>query len=287
MSRDDLTLGVHVSIGGSVDLAVDRAVRLGCNVFQIFTRNPQGWRSSQIKEETVEAFKDKLKRSGMRMAVSHMPYLPNLASPDREVYARSVEALQEELRRSSLLGLDYVVLHLGSHLGKGLEYGQRRVAEAILRAYDETGSRLPVLLENMAGQKNSVGSGFEDLRRIIEFAGGDRRVGVCLDTCHAYAAGYDLSSEAAVKETLEKFELSVDLKRFLLVHLNDSKGGLGCHLDRHENIGRGYIGRRGFRAFLHDIRVRNLPMILETPIEREEDWAKDMSVVRKLYNSRS
>jgi deoxyribonuclease-4 len=287
MSRDDLTLGVHVSIGGSVDLAVDRAVRLGCNVFQIFTRNPQGWRSSQIKEETVEAFKDKLKRSGMRMAVSHMPYLPNLASPDREVYARSVEALQEELRRSSLLGLDYVVLHLGSHLGKGLEYGQRRVAEAILRAYDETGSRLPVLLENMAGQKNSVGSGFEDLRRIIEFAGGDRRVGVCLDTCHAYAAGYDLSSEAAVKETLEKFELSVDLKRFLLVHLNDSKGGLGCHLDRHENIGRGYIGRRGFRAFLHDICVRNLPMILETPIEREEDWAKDMSVVRKLYNSRS
>ena len=183
MPKDELTVGVHVSASGSLDLAVDRAVQLGCGAFQMFTRNPQGWKFGPIKEEVAASFKEKMKRSGIKEAVSHMPYLPNLATPDPLVFEKSQEALKEELRRASLLGLSAVVMHLGSHLGMGKTYGQGRVALAILQAYSETGARVPILLENTAGQKNSVGSGFDDLRRILELVGDPNGVGVCLDTC--------------------------------------------------------------------------------------------------------
>lgn len=283
MVKDGLRLGVHVSSSGSLDLAVDRAVELQCDTFQMFTRNPQGWKFSPIKDETVSLFREKLAKSKIDPAVSHMPYLPNLASPDPETYKKSVDALSEELRRATALGLSYVVLHLGSHLGRGVPYGQKRVADAVLSAYSVTGAKVPVLLENTAGQKNSVGSAFEDLRRIMDLIGDERRVGVCFDTCHGYAAGYDLTTEAAVEDTLSKLEAAVGPGKLRLIHLNDSKGGLGCHLDRHENIGKGYIGRAGFTAFLHNLRVRHLPMILETPIREGGDWGKDMAIVRKLY----
>ncbi len=274
---------MHVSASGSLDLAVDRAVQLGCGAFQMFTRNPQGWKFGPIKEDVAASFKEKMKRSGIKEAVSHMPYLPNLATPDPLTFGKSQEALNEELRRASLLGLSAVVMHLGSHLGKGKTYGQGRVALAIIHSYSETGAKVPILLENTAGQKNSVGSGFDDLRRILELVGDSKGVGVCLDTCHLYAAGYDLTSPSSVEDTLSKFDETVGLQALKLIHLNDSKGGLGCHLDRHENIGKGQIGSAGFRAFLHNEKVRHLPMILETPVAEDGDWGKDLVVVRKLF----
>ena len=283
MAKDELTIGVHVSASGSLDLAVDRAVELGCGVFQMFTRNPQGWRFGPIKEEVANLFREKMKKSEIRMAVSHMPYLPNLATPDPLIFEKSQEALTEELRRASVLDLSGVVVHLGSHLGKGISYGQGRVASAIAQAYLATGSKVPLLLENTAGQKNSVGSGFDDLRKILDLAGGSGEVGICLDLCHLYAAGYDLTTVDAVEETLSKFDSSVGLKALKLIHLNDSKKGLGCHVDRHENIGKGYIGSAGFRAFLHNPKVRHLPMVLETPVAEDGDWGKDLAVVRKLF----
>ncbi|HVP24090.1 MAG TPA: deoxyribonuclease IV [Conexivisphaerales archaeon] len=283
MPRHGPVLGVHVSASGSVDLAVDRAMMLGCTAFQMFTRNPQGWKFLPIKEEVATRFGEKLRKSGIGFAVSHMPYLPNLATPDPVVFARSQEALTEELRRATVLGLSGVVAHLGSHLGKGKEYGQERVASAISEAYSATGAKVPVLLENSAGQKNSVGSGFDDIRRILDTIRGSHPVGVCLDTCHMYASGYDVGSPGAVEDTFSKFDDVIGLERLKLVHLNDSKGGIGCHLDRHENIGKGYIGKAGFRAILHNEKVRRLPMIIETPVRDESDWGRDLAVVRKLY----
>ena len=283
MPKDEPILGVHVSASGSIDMAVDRAVSLGCASFQMFTRNPRGWKYGPMKEEAAALFREKLAKSGIGTTVSHMPYIPNLASPDPETYGKSVDALTEELRRASLLGLTYVVAHLGSHLGKGISYGQRRVASSIIQAYATSGAKVPILLENTAGQKNSVGSGFDDLRSILNLVGDPHRVGVCLDSCHAYASGYDLTSVNSVEDTLSKFDQTVGIGFLKLVHLNDSKGGLGCHLDRHENIGKGFIGSAGFKAFLHNSRVRHLPMILETPVREEGDWGKEMAVVRKLF----
>jgi len=283
LPKDRPTLGVHVSASGSLDLSVDRALELGCNAFQMFTRNPQGWKFGPIKEEVAALFREKLKKSGIKVAISHMPYLPNLATPDPIIYERSLDALSEEMRRATLLGLDGIVLHLGSHLGKGKQYGQGRVAAAIAKAFSATGSKVPALLENSAGQKNSVGSGFDDLKNILALVGDSFPMGICVDTCHLYAGGYDLTSANAVDDMLNRFDESVGIGRLKLIHLNDSKGGLGCHLDRHENIGRGYIGTGGFKAILHDQRVRHLPMILETPVRDVRDWGKDLAVVRKLY----
>ncbi len=273
-------VGVHVSIGGSIDLAVDRAVKLGCGTFQIFTRNPRGWKFSELPAGPAEAFRAKLKEAGISVVVSHMPYLPNLACPDEEIYSKSVEALTAELRRAEVLGLKHVVAHLGSHMGKGIGYGQERLAAAVRKAYDQSGSRVSLLLENMAGQKNAVGSSFADLARIMELAGGD--LGVCLDTCHAYAAGYDLAGEEGVASTLAEFDREVGLGRLKALHLNDSKGPLGSRLDRHENIGMGGIGAKGFRALLSRKEVRGLPMILETPVGNEEDYRRDMKAVLDL-----
>ena len=262
MPKDLPTFGVHVSASGSMDLAVDRALELGCDAFQMFTRNPQGWKFGPIKEEVAALFREKLRKSGITVAVSHMPYLPNLATPDPLVFEKSQEALTEEMRRATTLDLSFIVIHLGSHLGKGKQYGQERVASAIVKAFTLTGSKVPVLLENSAGQKNNVGSGFDDLKNILRLVGETHPVGVCGDTCHLYAAGYDLSSESAVEDTFRRFDDAVGIDRLRLIHLNDSKGGLGCHLDRHENIGKGYIGTAGFKAILHNERVRHLPMIL-------------------------
>jgi deoxyribonuclease-4 len=268
-------------ITGSIDRAVDRALELKTNTFQIFTRSPRGWKYPPLPEEAVEAFKKKVKENGFKGVASHMPYLPNLASPDKEIFQKSVDSLIEEIRRANLLGLDYIVVHLGSHMGKGIEFGRRRVAEAIIKAIEAERPSSMILLENMAGQKNSVGASFEDLRKMLDEMG-DRRVGVCFDTCHAYAAGYDLSTKRAVEETVRRFDEVVGLDRLKVVHLNDSKGGLGSKLDRHERIGKGFIGRKGFEAIINHEELIKVPMILETPVSDYREYGEDLKVLRSL-----
>lgn len=274
-------LGAHVPITGSIDKAVDRALELKINTFQIFTRSPRGWKYPPLLEEVAEAFKKKAKGSGFKGVASHMPYLPNLASPDKEIFQKSVDSLIEEIRRADLLGLDYIVVHLGSHMGKGIEFGRRRVAEAVLKALEVEEPKAMILLENMAGQKNSVGASFEDIRKMLDEIG-DRRVGVCFDTCHAYAAGYDLSTKRAVEEIVRRFDEVVGLERLKVVHLNDSKGGLGSRLDRHERIGKGFIGRKGFEAIVNHEELIKVPMILETPVSDYREYEDDLKVLRSL-----
>lgn len=277
-----MKVGVHVSVAGSIDQAVDRAVERRCNTFQIFTRNPRGWKFKDLVKEQAELFRRKVKDSGVWPPVDHMPYLPNLACPKHDIYDLSVKTLTAELERCEALGIPYVVTHMGSHLGTGLEAGRKRVISAVSSALEKAKSSVMVLLENTAGTANSTGSTFEDLNAILINIHPQDRVAVCFDTCHAFAAGYDLRNKMAVDSTLEHFDKVIGLKRLKAIHLNDAKGELGCGLDRHEHIGLGHIGEAGFKAFLRHEAIRELPLILETPIDKRRDDFGNIEKVRAL-----
>jgi deoxyribonuclease-4 len=243
-----MLLGAHVSISGAIHMSVDRAVELGCTTFQIFTRNPRGWTYTELKKAEVDEFRRKFEAAGFRVAMAHMPYLPNIASPKKDIYEKSVRSLVAELERCGALGLELLVVHVGSHLGAGLEKGVEQVANAVNRAVEAVDNQVKVLLENMAGQRNSCGSRFEDIAEILSRVKNADRVGVCLDTCHLLAAGYDIRSEEGVDATISRFDKVVGLNRLWAVHLNDSKGALGSGLDRHEHIGMGNIGGKRLQS---------------------------------------
>jgi deoxyribonuclease-4 len=264
-------------------MSVDRAVELGCTTFQIFTRNPRGWTYTKLKKAEVNEFRRKFEAAGFRVAMAHMPYLPNIASPKKDIYEKSVRSLVAELERCGALGLELLVVHVGSHLGAGLEKGVEQVANAVNRAVEAVDNQVKVLLENMAGQRNSCGSRFEDIAEILSRVKNADRVGVCLDTCHLLAAGYDIRSEEAVEATISRFDKVVGLNRLWAVHLNDSKGALGSGLDRHEHIGMGNIGENGFKAFINHPAIRDKPMVIETPEDERGNYATDLAKLRKLY----
>ena len=274
-------MGFHVSIYGSIDRAVDRAVELGCNTFQIFTRNPRQWHSTELTSETAKAFSDKVKMHDMKPVFAHMPYLPNLASPRDEVYEKSVKTLTSELERCRRLEIPYLVTHLGSHLGAGMQTGFKRLINGINQALNDTGGGVTLLLENTAGTRNSMGSTLEDIQHIIEQLSHPEMVGVCFDTCHAFAAGYDLRTEETVEATVKKIDETIGFEKLKLVHLNDSKGDFNSRIDRHEHIGMGKIGEEGFRNVLAS-RLGTLPLILETPKDSRRSDVGNLMKVKKL-----
>ena len=278
-----LRLGVHVSVAGGIDRAVSRAQEKGCDAFQIFSSNPRGWLSSPISRQSAERFVSCLSQSGLFPAVDHMPYLPNLASARDEVYQKSVQALALELDRCRILGISYLVTHLGSHLGAGRESGMERIVSALEAALEGESGRTVLLLENSSGTRNSVGSSFQEIATIIDSLPQEKeRIGVCLDTCHLHAAGYDLRSSQALESVLEQFRDCIKMEHLRLIHLNDCRGGLGAHLDRHEHIGLGQIGEEGFRAVLSHPALSGLPMILETPQDSRRDDLGNLETARRL-----
>ena len=270
-----MQVGLHVSIAGSIDKAVDNALILGCTAFQIFTRNPRGWNAKPLSDSDATNFRKKLAASKIdRFAtVAHMPYLPNLSSPEDDPFAKSVNSLVEEVKRCSKLGIPYLVAHLGSHKGTGDQKGIEKLVKAFTKAAEDSPSDVMILLEDTAGQKNSVGSDFEQLASILFQLKPAKRFGVCLDTCHAFAAGYDLRTEKAVKSRLEQFNKFVGTEHLKIIHLNDSKGEIGCNIDRHEHIGLGHIGETGLGYVIKFANSKKIPIILETPIDdrRDED----------------
>jgi len=276
-----LRIGFHVSIIGSIDEAVDRAVELGCNTFQVFTRNPRSWKAEELKTEEVNAFIEKVEKFDMKPVFAHMPYLANLASPKRIIYEKSVETLKMELERCRALRIPYLVTHLGSHLGAGKNQGFKKIIQAIDEAYNSVGEGVMLLLENTAGTRNSMGGSFEDIKYIIENLSSPELVGVCFDTAHGYAAGYDLRTPKAVQETIRRFDETIGFEKLRLVHLNDSRGGLGSHIDRHEHIGLGKIGEEGFKAILKS-SLSNLPLIMETPIDNRRSDIENLLKVLEL-----
>jgi len=274
-----MKIGFHVSIEGSVDKAVDRALKLGCNTFQIFTKNPRQWMPRTLTSEETMAFTEKVQINDVKPVFGHMAYLPNLASSKDAVYSRSVTMLILELKRCRQLKIPYLVIHLGSHLGAGVEFGFTRIINAIDRAFEVVDGSVTLLLENSAGSGNSMGSSFEELEHIMSRLFDSKRVGICFDTCHAFAAGYDLRSQKSVEATLKAFDTIIGFGKLKLVHLNDSKGDLNSHIDRHEHIGEGRIGDEGIRNVLES-RLGQFPLILETP---RDEKTGDIENLRKVH----
>ena len=279
-----MQVGLHVSISGSIDLSVDNATELNCSAFQIFTGNPRKWTGKQLSSIDITNFKEKLAASKIdRFAtVAHMPYLPNLSSPEDELFTKSLNSLINEIKRCSKLGIPYLVAHLGSHRGAGEKKGIEKLVKAFTKAAKETPDDVIILLENTAGQKNSVGSDFDQLASILFQLKPSKRFGVCLDTCHAFAAGYDLRTDKAVSLTLKKFEKAIGFEHLKIIHLNDSKGEIGCNVDRHEHIGLGQIGEVGLAHVIKFANSKNIPIILETPIDEKRDNLENMKKVMDL-----
>ena len=275
---------MHVSISGSIDRAVDNALTIGCTAFQIFTRNPRGWAAKPLSSKDVTSYKEKLAASKIdRFAtVAHMPYLPNLSSPEEEPFAQSLKSLIDEIKRCSKLGVPFIVAHLGSHKGAGDKKGIEKLVKSFTDAARDTLDDVMILLENTAGQKNSVGSDFEQLASILFELKPSKRFGICLDTCHAFAAGYDLRTDKAASLTLQKFDKAIGFEHLRILHLNDSKGEIGCNIDRHEHIGLGQIGEVGFSRIIRTANSKKIPIILETPIDEKRDNLGNMKKVREL-----
>jgi len=274
-----MRMGFHVSIEGGLDKAVDRALELGCATFQMFTRSPRMWRHSGIDEDAASRFRSRLRESRIGPVFVHMPYLPNLASPKEDVYVKSVESLRVEAGRCRLLGVPYLVTHLGSSLGSGYEAGSQRFVQALKEVAEVSGGPM-ILLENTSGKRNEVGSTFQEIRVIMDGAG-KMGLGVCLDICHAYARGYDVKTRNGLEATLREFDHVIGLKNLHLVHLNDSVGKLGSRIDRHEHIGMGAIGEKGFRNILGS-RLREKPMVMETPVDDRRDDDANMQKAIEL-----
>ncbi len=278
-----MKVGCHVSISGGVDRAVDNAVERKCLAFQIFTRNPRGWRAKELGEMEISEYRRKIDASDIdRYATcAHMPYLPNLASTNSDAHQKSVDTLVGEVRRCGDLGIPYLVTHLGSHLGAGEDAGIRQLVMAYTKAAGVRND-VTILLENTAGQKNSVGSEFGQLGSILSQLEPQERFGVCIDTCHAFVYGYDLRTPDAVRETFARFDDAVGFERLKILHLNDARGEMGSRLDRHYHIGLGHIGMEGIGAVARLADKKGIPIILETPIDDTRDDFENIRIVKGL-----
>ncbi|MBN2335386.1 deoxyribonuclease IV [Candidatus Bathyarchaeota archaeon] len=275
-----MKLGFHVSIKDGIDKSVDRAHSIGCDTFQIFTQSPRMWQRRELREDEVTGFRQGLRETGISPVFTHMPYLPNLSSPDPVIYGKSVNTLAAEVQRCNRLNIPYLVTHLGSHLGTGTEKGVERIVGALNRVLSAAGEKPTILLENTSGKRNEVGSTFGELQTIIEKAESDN-IGICLDTCHAYTRGYNIATPRGLSETLEELEHSVGYDKLYLVHLNDSRDPLGSRRDRHEHIGLGQIGEAGFREILNS-ELRNYPMVMETPMDERRSDIDNMRNAKEL-----
>jgi len=266
--------GAHMSVAGGLPRAVERAVLHGCDALQIFAKNASQWRGRPLPAAEIADFRRRVRRARIRPVVSHGSYLINLATRIPALRSQSIDAMRDELDRAEALGLLGVVLHPGCYTSGSEAEGLRLIAEALSQLLGEwPRGRTMVLLEHTAGQGTSLGATFEQLATIIEHLGGHRRIGVCLDTCHLLASGYDIVSAEGYARTFTHFERTVGLKRLRLFHVNDSKRPLGSRVDRHTHIGEGCIGLEAFRRLVNDRRFAGLPMLLETPKEDRQSRA--------------
>ena len=278
-----MQIGLHVSISGSIDMAINNAIDRECSAFQIFTRNPRSWFAKDLELIEAKKFIEKLKESKIeRMAIcAHMPYLPNLSSPEDDGYQKSIKSMIKEIERCDKLGVPYLVTHLGSHKGSGEENGIKRLTDA-LNKVAETKADVIILLENTAGQKNSVGSDFKQLAEIFSKCKPAKKFGICLDTCHAFVAGYDLRTKNSVKKTMKEFDDTVGIKHLKILHLNDSKGELNSNRDRNDHIGLGEIGNEGLGEMIKIMNKHKIPIVLETPIDDRRDDFGNLKQAKSL-----
>ena len=278
-------LGAHVSTAGGLHNAFERAATATCNVVQIFSKNQKQWVAKPLDKAAIDRFCASHRDFGACPLLAHDSYLINLASPDDTLWEKSIAAFAVELERCQQLGIAHLVTHPGAHVGSGEEAGLERVGAALRRLLATgVGGDTMILLETTAGQGTALGDRFEHLGRLLELTDGNPRIGVCLDTCHILAAGYDFRTPQDYAATFEQFNRLIGLDRLKAFHLNDSKTDLGSHVDRHTHIGEGFIGLEGFRLLLNDPRFQHRPMVLETP--KEPDEAADITNLQTLRGLR-
>lgn len=258
-------LGAHMSIAGGIHNALLEGASIGCTAVQLFTKSNNRWQAPPLKDAEIEQFNLARSQTGIDKLVVHAGYLINLANPS-ENWQKSMDSMETEFIRAEQLGLESVVLHPGSHLGEGEEYGLKRIADSLNQLYAKHPSiNVKTLLEVTAGQGTNLGYTFEQLAAILDMADDPGRYGICLDTCHMFAAGYDLRTGQAYEKTMDHFDTVLGISRVMAIHLNDTHGELGCKKDRHAHIGTGSLGRETFRLLLNDPRFADVPMVLETP----------------------
>ncbi|GBD87572.1 endonuclease 4 [bacterium BMS3Abin03] len=277
-------LGAHTSIAGGVSKAVELAEKLGFTAMQIFTKNNNRWFQKPLDEKEINTFKLKLKKSHIKFVVSHDAYLINLCASDKEILKKSRTAFIDELERCELLGIPHLNFHPGSHIGAGEKDGIKLIAESINFAHDKTkGYNVSSMLETTAGQGTAIGYRFEQLQEIIELIDDKDRMTVCIDTAHIFAAGYDIKNPGNFKMVIKEFDDIIGLERLKCFHMNDSKKELGSRVDRHEHIGKGFIGLKGFSNIMNDRRLKKIPKILETPKGKEQlEDLENLAVLRSL-----
>ena len=277
-------LGAHVSTSGGCAMAVERALSIGCTAMQIFVKNNMQWFAAALPAAEADAFRHHARRGELRAVFGHTGYLINLAAVNPDFHARSMRSLSEELVRAEQLGLPFLVLHPGAHMGAGVEAGLEQVVSSLDRLFAESpGNPVRIALEITAGQGSTLGRTFEELAYILERVEREERLCVCLDTAHLFAGGHDISTTAGVKQTFARFDKVIGRERLVALHLNDSKTALDSRVDRHEHIGKGRIGLDAFRFIMQQPRFRNIPKVLETPKGKEmKEDVTNMALLRSL-----
>lgn len=287
-----MLLGAHISISGGIELAPIEARKIGCDVMQVFSKNQQQWTSNPLKPESVEAFRRNVKEQRIQSVAAHTSYLINLGSPQASLQERSRAAFQEEIERAELLGADFLIFHPGAHTGSGEAAGLASIASGVRWALEATPScRVRVLLELAAGQGSTLGCSFEQLAHLLSAIDVPTRTGICIDTCHLFASGYDFRTDKGYRSTVDRIESTVGVKQVCAFHLNDALSELGSHVDRHANIGDGNIGLTGFRPWLNDKRFTSVPGFLETPLKGDKArpyaaYETDLRTLRSLVKKR-
>lgn len=282
-----MPLGVHTSIAGGLYKSIERASALGCDAMQIFGRNPRSWQFNPVPSPDISLFRSKREESGIWPVAIHTTYLINLCSPDTIIYDKSASLFKNELSTAEALGADYLVTHLGSPQDMGAEFAITRILSVFKEiALSGLGKKTAILVENTAGSGYGFGSSLEDIGKLLDGAEAlGLKAGFCLDTCHAFTAGYPLKTVKEVNELILRIEKEAGLERLKVIHLNDSKGAFGSKIDRHEHIGEGKIGIEGFRALLSSKEIQRIPMILETPKKSDEDDPRNLLTVREILGN--
>ncbi len=286
-AKQKLLLGAHVSIAGGVFNAPYNGREATCEVVQIFTKSSNQWRAKPLTEEDAEKFVAAQKETGVTVACAHDSYLINLASPDKTLHKKSYNAFVEEMRRCDLLRIPNLVMHPGSHVGSGEDAGVKRVADSFNRMFDDDpDGKVAICMETTAGQGTNLGYSFDQLAQMIDMVENKRRLGICLDTCHIFAAGYAIGTEKDYRATMKAFDRVLGLKNLRIIHVNDSKKGYGSKVDRHEEIGKGAIGKKPFGYFMNDQQLAKIPKILETPKKSPDDDIRNLDLLRSLVTKK-
>lgn len=278
-----MLLGAHMSVEGGVENAIDRGESIGCTAIQIFAKNNRRMFAPPLPKENILDFKKKRRSSKIQVVFSHAGYLINLASPKKSNWDASIRSMRDELERAEALELPFVVLHPGASVDSSKEKGIQKIVAALTQLIRQTkGYKVKIALENTAGAGTGIGSRFEELAEIMDQVSDPRRIGVCLDTCHTLASGYDIRTKPAFDTTVGEFDKIVGLQNLLAIHMNDGKGPLGSRKDRHEHIGKGFLGLMPFRLLMNDKRFAKIPKVLETP--KDPDMVDDMVNLNTLRN---